>query len=647
MTHRIRRLVGAGLLLVAFGLGVLALRPIFAFQVPQPDRVDKMVQDADVFFEVSPSYIWLPTSCFRVTWRLSNIDAIWLEDDGRGGEDSDVVCGGPANFLVRFQNGVTEEYDLSPEIVIKHPGSLALALLLSLLIAWQGAFFLGVVPQSPESASRRTLGALFSPQLSGRWSRFVSALALVGLFALGVQHWLAFYSFGNIRLDTQDWRLTRSYWDTITYAIDTREIPFFTADDIAHTERFIGDPDPAWNPLLVFADRVTPAEFALINTLLLYAAGFVGLLLLKRRYSLSLVSFTVVFLLFNFNGFITSHLSVGHFTWAGYYGLPVLILYLLEMVERDDRAAIRAGLKTGVVIAVMALFGSFHMIVWWGWTLVIFGLFVPRRLVAVLVALGSAGLLSAYRYLPVAFAMSDFELDFRTGFPTLQYLLDGLTSVRTFDYTYQLESALDLRALKGLKWWEFDMFIGYLGFAFIFVFGVVMRFVRSEPLRALRYADLDMPIALMAAFSISTLFEPIFNMPLPFLNSERVTSRFFIVPLLLLVVVGAIRFERLLPAITRGLRSRLLVLVVLWQMSTALGLHSSMWQISRLEARFRELYPTMPDQPVIPLHTKTLDQGEWLYVLSLPAGIVITLIACVVWVVLYRRFRPVETAESA
>src|SRR5690606_19689631 len=133
-------------------------------------------------------------------------------------------------------------------------------------------------------------------------------------------------------------------------------------------------------------------------------------------YSLSLVSFAVLFLLFNFNGFITSHMSVGHFTWAGYYGFPFLILFLLEMIEGDDRVALRAGLKTGVVIACMALVGSFHMIVWWGWALLIFGLFTPRRLVAVVVAIASAGLLSAYRYLPVAFAMSDYEMEFRTGF---------------------------------------------------------------------------------------------------------------------------------------------------------------------------------------------------------------------------------------
>src|SRR5690606_24728132 len=128
----------------------------------------------------------------------------------------------------------------------------------------------------------------------------------------------------------------------------------------------------------------------------------------------------------------------------------------------------------------MALVGSFHMIVWWGWALLIFGLFTPRRLVAVVVAIASAGLLSAYRYLPVAFAMSDYEMEFRTGFPTLQYLLDGLTAVRTFDYTYHLESALDLRALMGLKWWEFDMFVGYLGFAFMAVFGIGLRFMRRE-----------------------------------------------------------------------------------------------------------------------------------------------------------------------
>src|SRR5690606_9463755 len=145
---------------------------------------------------------------------------------------------------------------------------------------------------------------LFARPTHGVWPRTVAALALAGLFALGLQHWLTFYTHGAVRLDTQDWRLTRSYWDTLIYAINVREIPFFTAEGIAHTERFIGDPDPSWNPLILAADRMSPAEFALVNTLLLYAVGFVGLLLIRRRYGLSLVAFTVLFLLFNFNGFI-------------------------------------------------------------------------------------------------------------------------------------------------------------------------------------------------------------------------------------------------------------------------------------------------------------------------------------------------------
>lgn len=619
---------------------LLALRPLLNHETPAPETVDESAHDADVYFTVSPASVLLPTSCYQVTWQLNNIDGVWLNDDGRGGNESATVCGEPANFLVRFQDGATQEYELSPDIVIKHPSSMALALLIAAVLAWEGVYFLGITSQPVSLASRRALNALFTPPNGSGWVRLLAALVLIGLFGLGVLHWRAYFTAGNVRLDTQDWRLTRTYWDTISYAIDTRQIPFFSAEGIAHTEHFIGDPDPAWNPLLVFADRLKPAEFALINTLIFYTVGYVGLLLVRRRYNLSLVSFTILYLLFNFNGFITSHITIGHFTWMGYFFYPFLILFLLEMAEEDDRAAIRAALKTGVVIAVMALFGAFHMIIWWGWALILFGLFTPRRLPVVAVALGAAGLLSAYRYLPVAFSMSDYELDFRTGFPTLQYLLDGLTSVRTFDYTYQLESALDLRALTGLKWWEFDMFISIVGFVFVAVFGVALRFARFEPLRRLRYGELDMPIVLMAAFAMGKLYEPIFNMPLPFLNSERVTSRFFIIPLLLLLVVAVIRFDRLLPEIARGVRSRILTLVLIWQMSSALSLHSYLWHISRLEARFRETYGTLPEEPVIPWQTRTLDPNEWLYVISLPLGIGITLVAIGVWVYLYRRYRP-------
>jgi hypothetical protein len=636
-----RRLAGVAFLLVAFGVLALSLRPILTFEAPQPDRVDEDEQNADVFFEVSPSYIWLPGSCFRVSWQLENIDAVWLHGKGRGGNESAVVCGGPADFLVRFQNGSTQDYELYPAVVISQPEGMLLALAIAITIAWQGLYLLRIVPLAPQPAFQRFLTVLFLPQPRPGAPRIVTWLLLLGLFLIGVQHWVAFYNWGNLDLDTQDWRLTRAYWDTVSRAIDNREIPYFTADNIAHTERFIGDPDPAWNPLLAFADRVTPAEFALINTLLFYSIGFVGLLALRRRYRLATVTFTLLFLLYNFNGFITSHMAIGHFTWVGYFFYPYLILFLLEMIERDDRASLRAGLKTGLTLALMALFGSFHMVIWWGWTLLIFGVFATRRFPAVLVAVASAGLLSAFRYLPVAFAMSDFDLGFRTGFPTLQYLLDGLTSARTMDYTYQLESAIDLRGLSGLKWWEFDMFISIVGFMFVVIFGLLLRFVPVRGLKHLTYGELDMPMALMAAFSMSNFYQIIFDMPLPFFNSERVTSRFFVVPLLLLIVVGCLRFQHLLPLLTRTVRSRVLTLILLWQAASALGLHSMLWEIVRIEARFRETYTPIPDDAIRAWQPDALSQGEWLYVLSLPVGIVVTLIAVGVWVVLYRRWRPV------
>lgn len=77
------------------------------------------------------------------------------------------------------------------------------------------------------------------------------------------------------------------------------------------TDRFLTLPDVITTPQTLFLLFVNIPTFVLIDILIQYLIGFPGLLWVRRRFNLSLFAFSVLFFLFNFNGFILSHYSPG------------------------------------------------------------------------------------------------------------------------------------------------------------------------------------------------------------------------------------------------------------------------------------------------------------------------------------------------
>src|SRR5262249_847935 len=146
--------------------------------------------------------------------------------------------------------------------------------------------------------------------------------------------------------------------------------------------------------------------FVLFHNLLLYSLGFLGGLWLKQRYRLSLVPFAAFFVLFNFNGYITAHLAVGHSMWSGYFLLPFFCLFILEWVEEET--SLVPPLKLALVLFAILLQGSLHLMTWCGLLVVLIVLWNGRLWKGGLVALGFGALLSAYRLIPTGFAFWGF-----------------------------------------------------------------------------------------------------------------------------------------------------------------------------------------------------------------------------------------------
>jgi hypothetical protein len=420
-----------------------------------------------------------------------------------------------------------------------------------------------------------------------------SVLVLFSLYTVGLLHWIVFFNCGRLTFRSYDWPKEVMYLEVLQNALCEGRLPLHIlvpwpyasqfpqlinypqelVADVPVRCRFLGLPETVLSPQIVLLPLMPVGRFIMVNHLVLYSLGFLGSLFIKRRYGLSLIPFAAFFVLFNFNGYITAHLAVGHSMWSGYFLLPFFVLFTLEWVERER--SFLAPLKMALVLAAMLLQGSFHMVTWC-WILV--GLIVVvrwRSWKEGLVIVGFCGVLAAFRIIPSAIAFWRFDrLPFGGGYPTLADVPDALLWIH--EPSYGMEN--------GLFWWEYDLFIGIVGLAFLIYFGICLRFARSPNFDSCRYALLDMPLILLAILSLDSLYLPIYRCGIPFLNGERVTSRFLIIPVVMVMALASVRMQRWWEGEgSRWLRKGLLTVAVV-VMLLYLMMHTRVWLIAPMES---------------------------------------------------------------
>jgi hypothetical protein len=346
----------------------------------------------------------------------------------------------------------------------------------------------------------------------------------------------------------------------------------------------------------------------MVDLLVLYTLGFVGCLLLMRKYLLSLLPFTLFFLIFNFNGHIVAHLAVGHTAWSGYFLLPFFFLFLLDMLAGN--VGRNTSLKVAFILFAMMLKGSFHLYTWCLMFLVILLVFNWRYAGTVLGAIVASAVLSLFKLAPAAYALLGRQEKFIWSYPTFRDLIDAMITIR-------VESPERLRVWGNAGWWELDMYVGLIGLVVLIYFGIYLRFSRRHDLEDYRFGALDFPMLLMAVLSLSYLHAFLTRIPIPLLRSERVATRFVLLPVVALALVSALRLERTLARIGRSARVWVVGIVTLAVMALSFLDHSFLWSVARLE----RVTPLKVEPPVPGLITRD-DPG---YKFIVVTGIAITL----------------------
>ncbi|MBI9049866.1 MAG: hypothetical protein JEZ00_10625 [Anaerolineaceae bacterium] len=475
---------------------------------------------------------------------------------------------------------------------------------------------------------KTTSSAFFAaPNKKTRWFNITWCILLV---LLGAILWAKFLNFGNIPFNYHDWaEINAPRLAFVKDALTQGKLPLHMNDSHALrniTDRYMSIPDAIISPQIILLRFMSVRQFVLVNTLLLYFIGAWGLIKLKQRFKLSPFTFAVMFALFNFNGHILAHYSVGHITWAGSFLFSWFIYLVFDLL--DGQKSWAWVTKMAFLIFFIFIQGSFHQFVWCLLFLGFMAVSYWKSFWPIVKVGVAAAVLSLIRILPPILLLNEFDDEFLGGYPTL---LDMIKSMLVIVYP---ENALEVRSfLSNLSWWEYDFYIGLAGFLFIAIFGLgfwLRKLIKQKGF----YPQLLLPMLALFLFSIGRIYRIIRFIPIPLFSGERASIRMLLLPMLFLMVIAAVMCQKWLnkrdiskEKITQALGYSTLLLIAndLWQ-------HLKVWEVSKT-------YLAFPNTPVDLTIKVVANHPDPAYTNSLIAGTVLSIAGMLTLLILVLRER--------
>lgn len=400
-----------------------------------------------------------------------------------------------------------------------------------------------------------------------------SRASILFAYCAGLIYWVIYFVKERPSFTGNDWLKEQVFSNLIRQSMQTLQLPWRMNVDFYHAGVFelMANPEVSLTPDVLLLGLLPNNSYFLVHWLLFFTLGFIGTVLLARKYGLSSLSFVFFVVLFNFNGFIGSHISEGHIQWAGYFLFPFFFYWLSGLGNDAGNVQLQSALKIALLLGVMFLNGSFHMAIWclmlMALTLVYRrDLWRPIGLVVLLVGLmGSARLLPAAMYFPA-------KTDFVSGFPGISTLLDAFTLV------YHPRNSVQRESFGGLAWHEYSFYIGYIGFVFLLAgsYEYVKQRLRLVPVWWFP------AVLMMFMFSMGDVYQIIPNSGIPFSTIERVASRFMVMPFCVMLLMAAVGFTHLEQRHRHY--TRLVLLVSLFPMLGEIFQNARKWRIQSYES---------------------------------------------------------------
>ena len=466
--------------------------------------------------------------------------------------------------------------------------------------------------QSLRSSFTTVWDTFFLP-LDGNQQRVLRWIFLAFLYLAGVFLWGKLFGWGRAPLDFSDWALINiPRIDFVRDALRMGVLPLHMADtsslhDIS--DRFFTLPDVVTTPQMLLLLFVSVRRYVFFDIILNYSISFLGLLWFYRRYSLSLFAFTILFLLFEFNGYIFTHYSVGHFTWAGYFLFPIFFSLIIRFLDGEEGWVWVASIS--FLLFYMVLAGSQHHFVW---LLLFLGAMIItcwRRAKWIVLVIVFSGLLSVVRLLPPVLQLAYYQqkaiFTDVFGYPSLAHLISGMVLIQL-----PMESPLTYYPLNSYveNFWEFNFYLGIIGFIFVIYFGLFQWLKGTPP----RWKELILLVFVLIALSIGSTYWIVRLTRIPLFASERAAMR--------MILVGCITFQEWWNNKKLEMSHEIVALMTLGLMFIDLWSNLKAWRPSEIRQYFTPV-------PINVTGNLVANHADPQYFLVLGIGLFVTLITAI------------------
>jgi len=451
-----------------------------------------------------------------------------------------------------------------------------------------------------------------NPTLPPRF-QWLSTVWLAILYMLGIFLWGYFLNWGRGPFNYHDWAdINAPRLAFLKDAVSQGVLPLHISDiaPLAYvTDRFMVVPDAILSPQIWLLKYMDIGIFVMVNNWLLYSVGFWGLVTLKKRFQLSLFTFSILFLLFNFNGHILAHISVGHITWWGSFLFSWFAVFVFDLIENKTGWIWVA--KISVLLFALYLQGAYHQFIW---SILFLGLLViaiPAKTLDILKAIGFSLALSMVRILPPTLHLGEFDNKFIGGYPLFVSLWNALVKIEIPN-----DITINTGLTKPIGLWEYTLYVGLLAGAFLVVFGIIRPLSNISVNSA--YRALLIPSLILMVISLGKIYQYVrLAFPIPLFTGERIASRFIGLSFVFVLTLAVIELQHWLnSAQLSGLTRLFLILSSVFSVHD-MWMNYRLWRIADASQKFE----AKPFNPLNWFVANRYNDLEYIQILWLGLGI--------------------------
>lgn len=458
------------------------------------------------------------------------------------------------------------------------------------------------------------------------------------LYFLGIFLWSYFLNWGQGPLNYHDWAdINAPRLAFLKDAASRGVLPLHISDiaPLAYvTDRFMVVPDAVLSPQIWLLKFMNIGKFVMVNTWLLYSIGFWGLVQLKKRFQLSLFVFSILFLLYNFNGHLLAHISVGHITWWSSFLFSWFAVFVFDLIE--NKTGWEWVTKLSILLFFLYLQGGYHQFIW---CILFLGLLViafPQKTIDIVKAVGFSLGLSTVRILPPILHLGEFDNKFIGGYPLFSSLWNALVKIEIPN-----DITINAGLTKPIGLWEYTLYVGLLAGLFLVVFGIIRPLGNTSANSA--YRALLIPSLILMIMSLGKVYQYIrLALPIPLFTGERIASRFIGLSFVFILILAVVELQHWLN--TRQLSGTTRLFLIL---STIFPAHD-MWMNYRLwrVVDAAQKFEAKVFNPLKWFAANRYNDMEYIRILWLGLGISLVSLALLIYFVYREKKTPFKEPES-